>query len=76
MKQVKSLLLSAFLVMALTVSAHAGDISSPGAKTPRPSGNSQISVEIVESNSMLIDETESVSDQVMMDILLALFALI
>lgn len=81
MKQVKSLMLALLLVFALSVGAQAGDISSPGIKTPPPIGpsspGSQTTVDISGSNAMLtIEVTDDISEQVMMDILLALIALI
>ncbi len=81
MKQVKSLIIAAFLVLALSTGAQAGDISSPGVKSTLPgdisSPRAKAIAEITAPNEMLtIEMSDSISDQVTIEILLALIALI
>ncbi len=81
MKQVKNLILAAFLVIALSSGVQAGDISSPGVSSTPPgdigSPGAKSTEETVELNSTSTSEmTDGISDPVMMEILLALIALI
>lgn len=81
MKQVKRLILSAFLVVMLSAGAQAGDIGSPGIKSTPPGDIGSPGVKVTKdingagaiTTTELIDGT---SDPVMLEILLALIALI
>jgi hypothetical protein len=85
MKQVKRLILAAFLVLTLSAGAQAGDIGSPGVRQPVPGdigspGNpgTKPAAQITDPSAFattnnLIDDT---IDSAMLEIVLALVALI
>ena len=80
MKQVKSLVLAVFLVLTISVGAHGGDIGSPGIKTTTSGDNGSptatSTTNVYPGDDTSGTDTDSTSDSLLVDMMVALLSLI